>query len=77
MQVHINLGAGESELSSPRDLRLDDLEWHEVKVSRRDADMTLTVDGVHTQRWRINNITTKTISVTYNRTIIMRSTSSI
>ncbi len=49
-QVHINLGAGESELSSPRDLRLDDLEWHEVRVSRRDADMSLTLDGVHTER---------------------------
>ena len=33
-QVHINLGAGESEVSSPRGFRLDDLQWHTVKLLR-------------------------------------------
>ena len=49
-QVHINLGAGESEISSPRGLRLDDLKWHEVKISRTQADLTLTIDRKHTSR---------------------------
>ena len=49
-QVHINLGAGESEVSSPLGVRLDDLEWHEVRIVRKFADLKLTVDGVHKTR---------------------------
>ncbi|TRY66991.1 hypothetical protein TCAL_11761 [Tigriopus californicus] len=50
IKVHINLGAGESELSSPRGLRLDDLKWHQVKIIRNDADMSLVVDDVHSTK---------------------------
>ena len=39
-QVHINLGAGESEVASPKGLRLDDLTWHSVVISRIDASIT-------------------------------------
>nr|XP_045596302.1 neurexin-3-like [Procambarus clarkii] len=50
LRVRINLGAGESELSSPPRLRLDDLFWHEVKISRNTAEMSLTIDNIHTTR---------------------------
>jgi chondroitin sulfate proteoglycan 4 len=46
-QVHINVGAGETEVTSPRGLRLDDLIWHEVSISRKDAAFTLQVDVIH------------------------------
>ena len=49
-QVHINLGAGESEVASPRGLRLDDLKWHEVKITRTQADLSLTIDRKHSTR---------------------------
>ncbi|XP_053634278.1 chondroitin sulfate proteoglycan 4 [Cherax quadricarinatus] len=50
LRVRINLGAGESELSSAPRLRLDDLFWHEVRISRNTAQMTLTIDNIHTTR---------------------------
>jgi hypothetical protein len=46
-QVHINVGAGEMEVASPRGLRLDDLSWHTVSVSRREAAFTLQIDVIH------------------------------
>ena len=46
-QVRINLGAGETELSSPKGLRLDDLSWHDVVISRREAAFTLQIDVIH------------------------------
>ena len=49
-QVHINLGAGETEVSSPSSLRLDDLAWHSVRLTRQDGDMSLVIDNVHTER---------------------------
>lgn len=49
-QVHINLGSGESVISSPRGLRLDDLNWHSVSFSRKDAEVTLTIDNIHVTR---------------------------
>ena len=50
-QVHINLGAGESEVSSPRNLKLNDLEWHHVKLIRNEADIQLILDNEHTSRY--------------------------
>ena len=49
-QVRINLGAGEAEVATPRGIRLDDLLWHHVRIHRKDADFTLTVDGVHSTK---------------------------
>ena len=49
-QVRINLGAGEGEVTSPPDRRLDDLLWHDVQVQRNNADLALTIDGVHITR---------------------------
>ena len=49
-QVRINLGAGEGEVTSPTDRRLDDLLWHDVQVQRNNADLALTIDGVHITR---------------------------
>lgn len=50
IQVHINLGAGEKELASARELTLNDLSWHEVNLTRRDANITLSIDVIHTVR---------------------------
>ena len=50
LQVRINLGAGEAEVATPRGFRLDDLRWHHVRIHRKDADFTMTVDGVHSAK---------------------------
>ena len=47
LKVHINLGAGEKELASARELTLNDLSWHEVNLTRRDANITLRIDAIH------------------------------
>jgi chondroitin sulfate proteoglycan 4 len=41
------VGAGETEVASPKGLRLDDLSWHEVAISRKEAAFTLQVDVIH------------------------------
>lgn len=51
LKVRINLGAGEAEVATPRGLRLDDLAWHDVRIHRKDADFTLTVDGLHSSKY--------------------------
>ncbi|XP_037082409.1 chondroitin sulfate proteoglycan 4-like [Pollicipes pollicipes] len=53
VDVRINLGAGEGEVTSPPDRRLDDLLWHVVDVQRKDADVALTIDGVHVSRIKL------------------------
>ncbi|CAG5093715.1 Similar to CSPG4: Chondroitin sulfate proteoglycan 4 (Homo sapiens) [Cotesia congregata] len=50
LKVHINLGAGESEIASPRGLTLNDLSWHEIHLVRQEANMTLQIDGIHITR---------------------------
>ncbi|XP_063991894.1 chondroitin sulfate proteoglycan 4 [Diachasmimorpha longicaudata] len=50
LKVNINLGAGESEISSPRGLTLNDQSWHEINLTRREANMTLQIDVIHTTR---------------------------
>ena len=49
-KVHINLGAGESEMASARGLTLNDETWHEVNLTRREANITLQIDVIHTTR---------------------------
>lgn len=44
------MGAGDSEISSPRGLTLNDLSWHEIHLIRREANMTLQIDVIHTTR---------------------------
>lgn len=46
-QVHINLGAGEPDLPPPKGLRLDDLVWHQVSLSRKDGVINVTIDNIH------------------------------
>lgn len=48
LKVKINLGAGESELSSPKGLILNDLLWHEVVIKRKDANISMVIDSDHT-----------------------------
>ncbi|XP_012264856.2 chondroitin sulfate proteoglycan 4 [Athalia rosae] len=50
LKVHIDLGAGESEISSARGLTLNDLSWHEVNITRREANISLQIDVIHTTR---------------------------
>lgn len=50
-QVHINLGAGESEMSSPLNVKLNDLQWHTVKLIRNEAEIQLIIDNEHTSRY--------------------------
>ncbi|XP_049885189.1 chondroitin sulfate proteoglycan 4 [Pectinophora gossypiella] len=44
LKLHINLGAGESELSSPKAIYLNDTQWHHVSIIRREANLTMKVD---------------------------------
>ncbi|XP_075216320.1 chondroitin sulfate proteoglycan 4-like protein [Lycorma delicatula] len=53
LKMHINLGAGEVEISSPKGLRLNDLQWHDVLISRKEADVMLQVDHIHTTRKKL------------------------
>jgi chondroitin sulfate proteoglycan 4 len=53
LKVHINLGAGESEVSSPRGFRLDDLQWHTVKLLRTEADIELIIDEEQISRAKL------------------------
>ncbi|XP_015604510.1 chondroitin sulfate proteoglycan 4 [Cephus cinctus] len=50
LKVHINLGAGESEISSARGLTFNDLNWHEVNITRREANISLQIDVIHVTR---------------------------
>ncbi|XP_076636368.1 chondroitin sulfate proteoglycan 4-like protein [Colletes latitarsis] len=51
LKVHINLGAGESEMASAHGLTLNDLSWHKVNLTRREANITLQIDVIHTTRY--------------------------
>lgn len=44
LKLHINLGAGESEISSPRGLYLNDTKWHHLSVVRREANLSIKVN---------------------------------
>ena len=57
-QVHINLGAGESEMSSPLNVKLNDLQWHTVKLIRNEAEIQLIIDNEHTSRYFMVNCET-------------------
>ncbi|KAK5639651.1 hypothetical protein RI129_012143 [Pyrocoelia pectoralis] len=46
LKVNINLGSGEFEIASPQGIKLNDLEWHEVTVIRREASLSLIVDNL-------------------------------
>ena len=70
-QVHINLGAGESEVSSPHNLKLNDLEWHHVKLIRNEADIQLILDNEHTSRY-FNMFKLGSINFPYIRTKLFK-----
>ncbi|XP_073478531.1 chondroitin sulfate proteoglycan 4-like [Aquarana catesbeiana] len=44
VQVKMNFGKGELVLSFDQGTHLDDLEWHLIKISHEDTNITLTVD---------------------------------
>lgn len=47
LKVNINLGAGESELLTGKDVKLNDFKWHDVFVIRKEANLSILVDSVH------------------------------
>ncbi|XP_051173583.1 chondroitin sulfate proteoglycan 4 isoform X2 [Leptopilina boulardi] len=47
LKVHINLGAGESEIPSAQRLTLNDNNWHEINLTRREGKITLQIDVIH------------------------------
>lgn len=47
IKININLGSGEAEVVSPSSLKLNDLEWHDVSIERKDANLTLMIDKSH------------------------------
>lgn len=47
IKININLGAGESELYSPGNLKWNDLKWHEVTIQRREANLSMIIDKTH------------------------------
>ncbi|RZF41494.1 hypothetical protein LSTR_LSTR000208 [Laodelphax striatellus] len=53
LKMHINLGAGEEEISSPKGLKLNDLAWHHVIITRKEADVVLQVDQIHVTRQKL------------------------
>ncbi|KAK2724192.1 hypothetical protein QYM36_000899, partial [Artemia franciscana] len=53
LKVRINLGSGETELSTPRGLKLNDLGWHEVKLDRQQDDLVLVVDKIHSTKVKL------------------------
>ena len=73
-QVHINLGAGESELSSPLNMKLNDLKWHTVKLIRDEAEMELVLDSQHTSRWL--SVSVELLKLTTNQSTLLFSSAS-
>lgn len=47
VKVNINLGAGESELVTPSNVKFNDLQWHEVNIQRKDANLSMIIDKTH------------------------------
>lgn len=47
LQVNINLGAGETEVSSPQE-NLNDFKWHDVFIIRKEANLSIIIDSKHT-----------------------------
>ncbi|OXA39675.1 Chondroitin sulfate proteoglycan 4 [Folsomia candida] len=44
LKVHINLGAGETEIGSEAPFLLNDMAWHTINVTRRGSALTMQVD---------------------------------
>lgn len=47
IRARMDLGSGEAVLQTPPGLVFNDFQWHQVRVIRRLADVTLTVDGLY------------------------------
>lgn len=47
LKVNINLGAGESELLTSKDVKLNDFKWHDVFIIRKEANLSIVLDSVH------------------------------
>ncbi|CAG7786715.1 unnamed protein product, partial [Allacma fusca] len=45
LKVHINLGAGETEIASEAPFLLNDMKWHAVNLTRRGSQLTIQVDS--------------------------------
>lgn len=47
IKININLGAGETELISPSGVKCNDLQWHEISIQRKEANLSMTIDKTH------------------------------
>lgn len=47
LKVNINLGAGESELLTSKDVKLNDFKWHDIFIIRKEANLSILVDSTH------------------------------
>lgn len=47
LKVNINLGAGESEFLTSKDVKLNDFKWHDVFIIRKEANLSILVDTIH------------------------------
>ncbi|RWS13968.1 Chondroitin sulfate proteoglycan 4-like protein [Dinothrombium tinctorium] len=48
LKLRINLGSGETVLTSKSGLKLNDLVWHQVNIERTQGELSMTIDGLHT-----------------------------
>lgn len=48
IKININLGAGESEILATHSPNLTDFQWHQVHITRKEANFTVFIDNVPT-----------------------------
>lgn len=48
LKLNINLGSGEFELASPFNTPLNDFEWHQVSILRKEANLSFVIDNITT-----------------------------
>lgn len=53
LKVIINLGGGETELTTPKSLILNDFKWHKIIINRKEANLTIIVDNTHSVRKKL------------------------
>jgi chondroitin sulfate proteoglycan 4 len=47
VQVHINLGSGDTTLGSPPGVVFNDLQWHSLDLERKEESLRLTIDNMY------------------------------
>lgn len=50
LKISINLGAGDSELLTSHNIKLNDFKWHSVFIIRKEANLSVVIDNLYTER---------------------------